>query len=280
MCGFFHMKNVVVDKEDMQRMVPLFRGKWGERLMNAVIPLLAIDKVNGIYSGCCHVRGHEFSSLLLKDLQITYEINNPELIKHLPEGPFITVSNHPFGALDGITLISFMGDLRPDFKVMVNSVLTYIEAMSPNFIAVEPYSSKKGSTINMMGIKESIRHLRDGHPLGFFPAGGVSKLQPNLRIEDKEWAENIVRLISQMKVPVVPVYFHGHNSIFFYFLGLISWKIRTLRLAPEVFRARGRKIRISLGEPISVAEQQRCGTIAELGKFLRERTYYAGKRYR
>lgn len=274
------MKNVVLDKEDIQRMVPLFRSKWGEKLMNIAIPLLAIDKVNGIYSRCCHKRGHEFSTLLLKDLDIVYEVNNPELIKQFPEGAFITVSNHPFGALDGITLISFMGDQRPDFKVMVNSVLTYIEAMSPNFIAVEPYSSKKGSAVNMKGIKESIRHLREGHPLGFFPAGGVSKIQPNLRIEDNPWAENIVRLISQMKLPVVPIYFHGHNSVFFYFLGLISWKIRTLRLAPEVFRARGRKIRISLGQPISVAEQQACGSVAELGKFLRQRTYEAGKPYR
>lgn len=274
------MKNVVLDKEDMQRMVPLFRGKWGERLMNIAVPLLAIDKVNGIYSRCCHVRGHEFSTLLLKDLDITYEVNNPELIDQFPEGAFITVSNHPFGALDGITLISFMGDQRSDFKVMVNSVLTYIDAMSPNFIAVEPYSDKKGSVVNMKGIKESIRHLRDGHPLGFFPAGGVSKIQSNLRIEDNEWAENIVRLISQMKLPVVPIYFHGHNSLFFYLLGLISWKIRTLRLAPEVFRAHGRKIRISLGTPISVEEQQACGSIAELGKFLRSRTYEAGKRYR
>lgn len=274
------MKNVVVDKEDMQRMVPLFRGKWGERLMNLVVPLLAIDKVNGIYGRCCHQRGAEFSSLLLKDLQITYQINNPELIAQFPKGAFITVSNHPFGALDGITLISFMGQLRPDYKVMVNSVLTYIEAMSPNFIAVEPYSHKKGSAVNMMGIKDSIRHLREGHPLGFFPAGGVSKIQPNLRIEDNPWAENIVRLIRQMNVPVVPIYFHGHNSIFFYFLGLISWKIRTLRLAPEVFRARGRTIRISLGQPISIADQQQCKSIAELGKFLRQRTYQAGKRYR
>lgn len=274
------MKNVVLDKDDLQKMVPLFRGKWGERLMKVAVSFLAIDKVNALYGRCCHKRGHEFSSLLLKDLQVTYEINNPELLKQLPQGAFITVSNHPFGALDGITLISFMGNQRSDFKVMVNSVLTYIDAMSPNFIAVEPYSHKKGSPVNMKGIKESIRHLREGHPLGFFPAGGVSKLQPNLRIEDNAWAENIIRLISQMNLPVVPVYFHGHNSLFFYLLGIISWKIRTLRLAPEVFRASGKKLRISLGMPISVEEQQQCKTVSELGRFLRERTYAAGKRYR
>ncbi|MEG1585834.1 MAG: lysophospholipid acyltransferase family protein [Bacteroidales bacterium] len=274
------MKNVVVNKNDLQKMVPLFRGKWGERLMRFATSVLAIDKVNALYGRCCHKRGAEFASLLLQDLQITYKINNPELIKQFPQGAFITVSNHPFGALDGITLISFMGSEREDFKVMVNSVLTYIEAMSPNFIAVEPYTHKKGSSVNMKGIKESIRHLREGHPLGFFPAGGVSKIQPTLRIEDNVWAENIIRLIRQMQLPVVPVYFHGHNSVFFYLLGLISWKIRTLRLVPEVFRAKGRTLRISLGTPVSVEEQNSCRSVAELGRFLRTRTYEAGKPYR
>ncbi|MGL4293222.1 MAG: lysophospholipid acyltransferase family protein [Bacteroidales bacterium] len=272
------MKNVVLEKDDMQRIAPVFRGKWGERLLKVIVPLLAIDKVNAIYGRCCHKRGYEFSSLLLKDLDITYEVTNPEMLKMIPrEGAFITVSNHPYGALDGITLISFMGEQRPDFKVMVNSILTYIDAMSPNFIAVEPYSSKKGSVVNMKGIKDSLRHLKEGHPLGFFPAGGVSGLNSGLKIEDNVWAENIIRLISQMKVPVIPVYFHGRNSLFFYALGVVSWKIRTLRLAPEVFRARGRKIRISIGDPVSVEKQQSFSSLSELGEYLRSCTYEAGR---
>ena len=64
-----------------------------------------------------------------------------EVLDNLPEGAFITVSNHPFGALDGITLIAEVGKRRPDYKVMVNMILNRITAMRPNFIAVD----QKGS---------------------------------------------------------------------------------------------------------------------------------------
>lgn len=273
-------KNVVVDHEDVKQIAPFFRTFLGSKLVDAALRFCAIDKVNALYSRCCSKRGPAFTQALLDDLHIQYRINNPELLEKLPEGAFITVSNHPFGALDGIMLITIMGKYRPDYKVMVNSMLTYIEAMSPNFIAVEPYSHKKGSSVNMQGIKESIRHLRQGHPIGFFPAGGVSKIQSNLRIEDQPWAHNILRLIRQMNVPVVPVYFHGHNTVFFYILGLISWKLRSLRLASEVFRSQGRVMPVSIGRTIGVDEQNQYETLEELGEFLRGETYKAGKPYR
>lgn len=274
------MKKVVVDTADLKQIAPFFRSRLGSWVMKIAISALSIDKVNALYGRCCHKRGYEFSIELLNDLNITIEITNPEMLEKLPEGAFITVSNHPFGALDGIALIALMGSLRPDYKLMVNSVLTYIEAMSPNFIAVEPYSSKKGSKVNLIGIKESIRHLREDHPLGFFPAGGVSKLQWNLRMEDNAWADNIIRLIRQANKPVIPVYFHGHNTLFFYLLGLVSWRVRTLRLIPEVFHARGKRLQISIGKPISVEEQQKCENIISMGRFLRQRTYLAGKLFR
>lgn len=274
------MKTVVVDKDDLKKIAPFFTSPQGEKILDYAIPLFAVDKVNALYGRCCHEEGPKFAELLLKDLKIECVVNNPDMLEKLPSGPFITVSNHPFGGLDGIALLALMGKIRPDYKIMVNSVLTYIQAMSTNFIAVEPYSSKKGSKTNLSGIKESIRHLREGHPIGFFPAGGVSKIQPNLRIEDNPWAPNIVRLIQQIDVPVFPVYFHGHNSLMFNVMGLVSWKLRSLCLPREVFKARGKTIRVSVGEPISPEEQRRFATPEELGKYLRAKTYEAGRRFR
>ena len=72
---------------------------------------------------------------------------------------------------------------------------------------------------------------------------------------------------------MIPVYFHGHNSTFFNILGIIDWRLRTLRLPAEVFRMRGREVHLSIGEPITVEEQRDCGTVEELGRLLRARTY-------
>ena len=95
-----------------------------------------------------------------------------------------------------------------------------------------------------------------------------------------EWAPNILRLIQQMKVPVIPIYFHGHNSVFFNFLGLISWKLRSLRLPGEVYRSKGRTLRVSIGEVIPVEKQLEYKTPEELGVYLRDQTYKAGKPFR
>ena len=74
-------------------------------------------------------------------------------------------------------------------------------------------------------------------------------------------------------MPVVPIYFHGHNSLIFNILGLISWKIRTLRLPSEVFLKRGKTIHISVGEPIMPEEIAKFDDIDELGEFLKQKTY-------
>lgn len=125
----------------------------------------------------------------------------------------------------------------------------------------------------MHGIKEAMLHVRHGHPLGFFPAGAMSKLNWSLRIEDREWQPSIIRLIQQLNVPVVPVYFHGHNSIWFNILGVIDWRLRTLRLPSEVFSHHDTTYHISLGDIITPEEQKQYADTSAFGQMLRNRTY-------
>lgn len=268
------IKRTVLDYNDISQMVPWFKGK--EKLVNRLLKFLSVDKVNWLHDHNCDTPGPEFAAGLLKDLEIKLRIDNEELLDKLPEGAFITVSNHPFGALDGISLIHIIASRRPQFKVMVNMVLNYISAMRPNFIAVDALASDdpKKKAVSMQGIKSAIMQVRRGEPIGFFPAGAVSKVNIKGQLEDREWQPTIVRLIQQMKVPVVPIYFHGSNSWWFNFLGVVCWQLRTLRLPAEVFRKKGSTLHISIGEPISVEEQiQHSGTVEELGQFLKDKTY-------
>lgn len=151
--------------------------------------------------------------------------------------------------------------------------------MRPSFIAVDPSGSddpkKKAAT--MHGIREAIAHVRGGHPMGFFPAGAVSKINRSLHIRDRQWQPSIIRLIKQLKVSVIPVYFHNHNSAFFNILGLIDWRLRTLRLPRELFNKTGKEMHVSFGEPVMPDEQAQFGNsetdLDNFGKMLRERTY-------
>lgn len=268
------VKPTVLDYDDIVGLVPSLKGK--RRLIEAVMHLLSIDKINGIHSRHCATPGPSFCRGVLEELNVTLKIDNAEILDHLPEGAFITVSNHAYGALDGIILIDIIGSRRPEFKVMVNMTLNLINAMRPNFIAVDALASNdpKKRAVSMNGIKEAIAQVRSDKPLGFFPAGAVSKLNRHLQLEDRDWQPNIGRLIKQLKVPVIPIYFHGGNSAWFNFLGLVSWQLRTLRLPAEVFNKKDKTIHISIGEPISVeCQQAHAETPEQLCAFLKEKTY-------
>ncbi len=266
-------KRTVIDYEDVRRMVPKLDGK--KKLVNSVLKFLKISNVNYFHHRNLDTPGPRFVRGLLDDFRINERIDGASVLENLPEGAFITVSNHPFGAIDGIMLIDVIASRRKDYKVMVNMILNAIRGMRPNFIAVDPMASdnpeKRAAT--MKGIKEAMIHVKKGHPLGFFPAGAMSKYNRHMRLEDREWQPNIIRLIKQLNVPVIPVYFHGRNSWLFNFLGVVCWQLRTVRLPSEVFSHYDTTYHISIGDIITPEEQKSIENLEDFGKMLRERTY-------
>ncbi|MBR1804510.1 MAG: lysophospholipid acyltransferase family protein [Muribaculaceae bacterium] len=266
------VKRTVLDYDDICQMAPFFQGK--PKLVKFLMHLLSVDKVNWIHDHNFDTPGVPFVQGLLSDLDIKMDVEGREVLENLPEGGFITISNHPFGALDGIMLIKLVGEYRPDFKVMVNMILNHITAMRPNFIAVDAYESDDPAhrAVSVHGIAESIGHVRGGHPLGFFPAGAVSKFSRNMRVEDRAWQPSVMRIIQKMRVPVIPICFHGRNSLWSLFLGMVDWRLRTLRLPAEVFRRKGDTFRISVGQPIMPDVISQYNT-EQLASFLKQQTY-------
>ncbi len=274
------MKKSVVDIYDLQEKAPFFKTAIGKMLGKALLKWLCIDKVNKAHANNCHLRGAAFTTGLLKDplIDVTYKIHHEAYIDTLPEGAFTTVSNHPIGSLDGIILIDIFARRRPDFKVMVNGILTKIGAMADNFISVKPDSNNQGANLkNMSGVRLAFKQLKEGHPIGFFPAGAISMYHKQTKsIHDLPWTHSVVRIIRKTEVPVIPVYFDFLNSRFFYFLGRIDWRIRTLRIPAEAFNKRGRTVDVYIGKPILPEEIREMDDI-ELAHFLYKRTYSAKK---
>ena len=85
-----------------------------------------------------------------------------------------------------------------------------------------------------------------------------------------------MKMIKKARVPVVPVYFQGSNSRLFHILGLIHPSLRTVRLPAEVFNKKHKKIRIRIGNPISVKEQDTFTDVSTYGRYLRAKTYALG----
>lgn len=269
------MKDILINPNDIAQKVKFFGSKPGRILLKGLFKLFGADKVNAIYDASKHLYGIDFVNDMVEKLDIKTNVENLDVINQFESKAFITVSNHPFGHIDGILAIHTIAKKRPDYKVMVNWLLTNIDTMEPFFIGVNPYSkdSKMSEmSSSLSGVKLSIQHLKDGHPMGFFPAGGVSSNYLT-KTEDREWQEPVLKLIKKAKVPIIPMYFAGNNSWIYRTLGFIDWRIRTGRLLHEVTNKRGKTLTIRLGEPIMPDIQSEIKDLKEFGEFLKNKTY-------
>ncbi|MDE7376973.1 MAG: 1-acyl-sn-glycerol-3-phosphate acyltransferase, partial [Muribaculaceae bacterium] len=202
----------VLNYDDIRQLVPKLDGH--EKLVNWALKFLSVDKVNDIHRRFCDTPGPEFVRRMLFDgFKVRLRIDNEQVLDHLPEGAFITVSNHPFGALDGIILIHLIASRRPEFRVMVNLILNKISAMRPNFIAVDAWATDdpEKRKVSVAGIRKAMSMLRNGEPVGFFPAGAMSKINWRGRLKDRPWQESVLQILHRAKVPVIPIFFHGTN---------------------------------------------------------------------
>lgn len=262
--------------EELSNASPIFRGCAGKKFAQSLLRLFRVEKVNQLYDNNYQYKGPEFASHVLQDIGVDYQVGGLENLNNLPEGAFITISNHPYGSIDGIILVDLFAHINPDFKVMVNNFLSRIEPLNENFIAVTPTGKRREAATkeSIAGVRNAIKHLKNGKPLGIFPSGAVSDLSLKEGcIRDREWQEAIIRLIKKARVPIVPVRFFDGNSKFYYNLGLIDWKVRLLRLPSEVFNKRGKEVRVGIGSPILPQEQDGYSDINDYRTFLRESVY-------
>lgn len=244
-----------------------------------LMKVLKISTVNKVYDRNKHLSDVEFLNAILDEYQIKFEIHEEDL-KRLPkDGAYITISNHPLGGIDGILLLKLMLERQPDFKIIANFLLHRIEPLKPYVMPVNPFENHKDTQSSFRGMKDALRHLSDNKPLGIFPAGEVSTYRDGKLVIDKPWEEGAIKLIKKAKVPVVPIYFHAKNSRLFYWLSQISDTLRTAKLPSELLTQKDRVIKVRIGKPISVAEQDEFDTTETYSEFLRRKTYMLANPY-
>ncbi|CAM1339033.1 GNAT family N-acyltransferase [Tenacibaculum aestuarii] len=244
-----------------------------------LMKVLRISKANEVYNKHKHKKDLPFLNGLLDEFQIEFEIPEEDLKRIPKEGPFITISNHPLGGIDGILLLKLLLEHRADYKIIANFLLHRIEPLKPYVMPVNPFENHKDAKSSVAGVKNALLHLREGKPLGLFPAGEVSTYRDGKLMVDKEWEQGAVRLIKKANVPVIPIYFHAKNSQLFYTLSKISDTLRTAKLPSELLSQKNRVIKVRIGKPISVKDQDAYPEIPEFYQFLRRKTYMLANPY-
>ena len=242
-----------------------------------LMKITRISAINKIYNKHKHLSDNAFFDALLEDLEIKFEIPDEDLNRIPKDGAFITISNHPLGGIDGVLLLKLLVKKRPDYRVIANFILHRFEPMKPYIMPVNPFEDRKEVKSSMAGVKEALLHLRENKPLGIFPAGEVSTYKDGKLIIDRPWKEGAVKLIKKAKVPVIPIYFHAKNSRLFYVVSKIRGTFRTAKLPSEVLSQRKRVVKVRIGKPISVKDQNKYKSIDEFQEFIRKKTYMLAK---
>ena len=270
----------LLTSQEISRLSPLLRGRVGGALVRVAMRVLKVERANALYERHAHLRGPAFAGSVLRDLGVCYHASGWTAVEALvPSQPFITISNHPYGGLDGLILADLFGHHRADYRIMANQLLARVEALAPTLISVSPIGAERAASTadSVAGVRRALQHLRRGGALGLFPAGAVSDLHVRHRaVYDRAWPLPMVRLIAKACVPILPVRFVDGNSWFYYALGLIHWRVRLLRLPAELFNKRGRPMRLVVGRVVTVAEQQAYLATHDLesyGLWLRSKVY-------
>ncbi len=220
-----------------------------------------------------------FYTALLRVMRVTWSVSAIDLARIPKTGPCVIVANHPFGMIEGTVIGALLESVRPDVRIMANSILSNFPKVAERCILVNPFGGEKSKKENRLGLRRSLEWLRGGGLLVVFPAGEVASLKVRRRmVTDPPWSTNVIRLINLAKAPVAPIFIEGRNSAAFQLAGLLHPRLRTLLLAREFFNKQGKTIVLRVGNLISPKKLEGLSTDEERTDYLRRKTYVLANR--
>jgi putative hemolysin len=220
--------------------------------VNYLIRILHQDELNGILRKYRDLQGIRFMEALVEDyFKVELKIKQAENLPS-PEGRYIFVSNHPLGGFDGICLSYFIGKrYGGNVKYFVNDLLLAIPNLRSLFVPINKHGSQSRDAAQKM--EEA---YRSDSQIITFPAGLCSRKRHGV-IRDPEWKKSFIRKAIEHRRDVVPVYFEGRNSNFFYRLANIrtffniKMNLEMLYLPDELFKQKNKTFEIRIGKPVA-----------------------------
>lgn len=273
----FDIRAILKSKAPKAR-IPEFLIRYLERIVH-------IEQMNTFLRKYPDLKGYEFIDRVIhEELGCDASIEGTENIP--TDGkPVIFVSNHPLGGLDGMIIAQMIHESRQqsaisnqrELKVIVNELLMYMEPINTLWAPV----NKVGKLSREQAIEQQ-RMWESETDVLTFPAGACSRLQRidgKWQIQDLEWQKNFVQRAREYKRDIVPIYFEGHNSRFFYTLAFlrkllhIQMNIEMLYLVDEMYGAHGKHFRVHVLPPIPYSTFDNSRTPKEWAQYVKSIVY-------
>jgi putative hemolysin len=215
----------------------------------------------------------DFSTRALRVLDIDVVVP-PDTLDRVPRtGPVIVVANHPFGALDGLVVLTLMRGVRPDMRLLANRWLDRLPELRDCLVPVDLFGKPADAVRrNSTALRSAIHWLEHGGCLGMFPAGEVAHHEtPGGRVTDSPWRHTAAELAVRARATVVPLFVAGHNSRLFRAAGRVNPWLRTALLPRELWAKRGCAVSVNVGRSIAPDELASRTDAASRTALLRSR---------
>ena len=238
-----------------------------------------VDKVRELYRRVQQAPDGFRLDALLSEMRIDLQIDPADQARIPSTGATVVIANHRYGVLDGAILTALLTRVRPDVKLLTNSLLADVPELQRNCIFVDPFQTDHSVDSNRKAMRQALGCLRAGGMLAIFPAGEVSHWQmPQAQVIDAHWNDTVIRLIRRTGASASPVHFSGHNSVGFRLLGMIHPKLRTAFLLQEFLQQQGKSVEVRVGSPIPADTVIAMADDREAIEYLRWRTYLLARR--
>ena len=262
---FINIREIIRKKNPaLAKITPAFVISFIKRLIHE-------DDLNRIIYDYRDRYGLDFVRSCLDDLKVSYSIDGLDQVPN--DGRYIFASNHPLGGFDGLVLMDAIGTVFPEIRFVVNDILLNIKNFETVFVPV----NKHGRQSVEYARKIDETYSSDAQVL-YFPAGLCSRKIKG-EINDLKWNKNFIQKAVQYERNVVPIYFEGRNSNFFYNLANLRKKIgikvniEMTFLVNELFKQKGNHFRLKIGKPIEYTNFDKSKSYNDWADFVREKVY-------
>lgn len=241
-------------------------------LINGLKKLIHQDFINA-YLERGYV-GVDFCENCLKYLDVAVTV---EGLENIPDDgrKYTFVSNHPLGAIDGVTLGMVIGrHFSGKIKYLVNDLLMNLEGLAPLCVPI----NKLGKQARNFPAIVNATFDSDDHVI-MFPAGICSRKQKDGTIKDLDWAKTFINKSVATHRDVVPIHFIGQNSPRFYNIATwckrlgLKFNLAMLFLPDEMYKSRHGHYRVVIGNPIPYATFDKSKTAVQWAQQVKEEVY-------
>lgn len=236
------LQNLIINKYPNIEKIPSF----------VTFPLFAIakklihqDDINAFIERNGHLSAFEFIEEGLEYFDFTYKYAHNQ-IENIPRaGRVVIIANHPLGALDALSLIDLIKNVRSDIKIVANSMLNKIDSLKEILIDVDPFANKMPKE----SMQKFYSSLGSEEAVIVFPSGEVSRVNAKGVIDGK-WHKGFLRFAKKTQSPILPIYIKSKNSPLFYTVSLINKSLSTVLLPREMFKKKGKSLEFKIGRLI------------------------------